>query len=115
LLIQPALTDGTAITTFNFTKGSDNWDPIPGLVENDSQSDLYRPGYLSQVVVNVFGDSVFVKNVTRNTTIRVYSINGSLIKTVKTDSDTSFTLEKGVWIVKVFTSEGQQTFKVGLY
>ncbi|MFA5972230.1 MAG: pectinesterase family protein [Lentimicrobiaceae bacterium] len=33
VLTTPILTDGTEITTFNFTKGTDNWDPIP--VEED--------------------------------------------------------------------------------
>jgi pectin methylesterase-like acyl-CoA thioesterase len=31
VLTTPTLTDGTEITTFNFTKGTDDWDPIPGL------------------------------------------------------------------------------------
>lgn len=31
VLTTPTLTDGTEITTFNFTKGNDDWDPIPGL------------------------------------------------------------------------------------
>jgi len=31
LLTTPTLPDGTEITTFNFTKGTDNWDPIPAL------------------------------------------------------------------------------------
>ena len=33
LLTEPMLTDGTEITTFNFTKGTDDWDPLP--VETD--------------------------------------------------------------------------------
>lgn len=31
LLTTPKLVDGSDITTFNFTKGTDSWDPIPGL------------------------------------------------------------------------------------
>ncbi len=31
LLTTPTLNDGTDITTFNFTKGSDDWDPFPAL------------------------------------------------------------------------------------
>jgi pectin methylesterase-like acyl-CoA thioesterase len=37
VLTEPTLKDGTAITTFNFTKGSDGWDPLPGLIAGDSQ------------------------------------------------------------------------------
>jgi pectin methylesterase-like acyl-CoA thioesterase len=32
VLTEPVLTDGTEITTLNFTKGSDGWDPIPLLI-----------------------------------------------------------------------------------
>ncbi len=31
VITEPVLTDGTEITTFNFTKGTDEWDPIPAL------------------------------------------------------------------------------------
>ncbi|WP_242082403.1 pectinesterase family protein [Aestuariivivens sediminis] len=40
VLTSPVLTDGTEITTFNFTKGTDGWDPIPILnAEEDSDYD----------------------------------------------------------------------------
>ncbi len=40
VLTAPTLTDGTEITTFNFTKGNDDWDPIPELIANeDSDND----------------------------------------------------------------------------
>jgi hypothetical protein len=40
VLTTPTLTDGTDITTFNFTKGNDGWDPIPTLdAEEDSDYD----------------------------------------------------------------------------
>ncbi|AVR45655.1 hypothetical protein C7S20_10495 [Christiangramia fulva] len=35
VLDSPVLKDGTDITTFNFTKGNDGWDPLPALVAND--------------------------------------------------------------------------------
>ena len=35
VLTVPTLTDGTEITTFNFTKGDDGWDPIPDLEANE--------------------------------------------------------------------------------
>ena len=34
VLTKPVLTDGTDITTYNFTKGTDDWDPLP--VETDA-------------------------------------------------------------------------------
>ncbi|MEX1383153.1 pectinesterase family protein, partial [Lutibacter sp.] len=35
VLTAPTLTDGTEIKTFNFTKGDDDWDPLPGLIASD--------------------------------------------------------------------------------
>ncbi|MCB0473369.1 MAG: thrombospondin type 3 repeat-containing protein [Flavobacteriaceae bacterium] len=43
VLTTPVLTDGTEITTFNFTKGNDGWDPLPALEAND---DSDRDGIL---------------------------------------------------------------------
>ncbi len=36
-LTLPVLKDGTAINALHFTKGSDGWDPIPGLIAGDIQ------------------------------------------------------------------------------
>lgn len=36
LLNAPTLSDGTEISPFNFTKGSDDWDPIPGLLDTNT-------------------------------------------------------------------------------
>jgi pectin methylesterase-like acyl-CoA thioesterase len=38
VLTKPTLKDGTAITPFNFTKGSDGWDPFPDLTAGDIQN-----------------------------------------------------------------------------
>lgn len=46
VLTEPTLTDGTAITTFNFTKGTDDWDPLPGLIESE---DTDNDGVLDSV------------------------------------------------------------------
>lgn len=35
VLDSTVLTDGTEITTFNFTKGNDDWDPLPSMEAND--------------------------------------------------------------------------------
>lgn len=37
ILTEPTMKDGTAITTFNFTKGEDGWDPFPDLIMHDTQ------------------------------------------------------------------------------
>lgn len=38
VLKKPTLNDGTEITTYNFTKGTDGWDPISELVANDESN-----------------------------------------------------------------------------
>lgn len=52
VLSVATLTDGTAITTFNFTKGSDNWDPIPDLIANDPS--VNAPVIPSSVAIKVY-------------------------------------------------------------
>ena len=110
-LASPILNDGTAITTFNFTKGNDNWDPFPALIANDL---LSNPTFNPKSAVNVYSykDTISVSNVKTSTNVFVYAINGSLAKTFKTDSDTNFTMKTGIWIVVVRAEDGQKSFKI---
>nr|WP_322625384.1 pectinesterase family protein [uncultured Flavobacterium sp.] len=110
-LTSPVLNDGTPISTFNFTKGTDNWDPFPALIAADPLSnETFQPS--SSVNVVSFKDKVAVSNVKSNTQVNVYSINGALIKSFTTASDASFTLNPGFWIVTVKSHEGQKSLKV---
>ena len=111
LLSVPTLTDGTAITTFNFTKGSDNWDPIPQLITNDP---LGIKQYLadSNVSVYAYKETIVVSNVKSSTKIKVYNLNGALVKSFETTENTQFDLHKGVWIVVVKDAEGQKAVKL---
>ena len=114
LLTVPTLTDGTAITTFNFTKGSDGWDPIPQLITTDP---LGIKNYQAESSVNVYAykDNIIVSNVKSNTKVFVYSINGSLVKSFDTNIDTNFNLNKGVWIVLAKDADGQKSVKLMTY
>lgn len=67
----------------------------------DSSADIYSNG-----------NQIFVSNVKSNTVVSVYSVLGTLVKTVKTSSDTSFDLASGVWIVKAKSAEGEKSVKV---
>ncbi|MBL7110319.1 MAG: hypothetical protein ISS19_00060 [Bacteroidales bacterium] len=60
VLTEAVLKDGTNITTFNFTKGSDDWDPIPELIANDAENRV--PQFLKESLVQVYayGNSIFV-------------------------------------------------------
>lgn len=113
-LSSPTLTDGTAINTLNFTKGSDGWDPIPQLISKET---LGIKNHLanSNVSVYAYKDTVVVSNIKSNSTVSVYSINGALVKSFKTDTDTNFNLNKGIWIVHIANAEGQKSVKLMTY
>ena len=66
----------------------------------------------SSATVYANGGQVFVSNVKSNTTVSIYSVLGSLVKTVDTSSDTSFELAAGVWIAKVKSAEGEKSVKL---
>ncbi|MEZ4837747.1 T9SS type A sorting domain-containing protein [Flavobacterium sp.] len=69
---------------------------------------------LDKLTTNVFGagNQLFVQNVVSNTEVKVYGINGALIKSISTSSDTSFELNKGLYIVNVKSEEGDKSVKV---
>lgn len=113
-LTSPTLTDETAITTLNFTKGSDGWDPIPQLVSSDP---LGIKNYQANSAVNVYAykNNIVVSNVKSTTKVFVYGLNGSLVKSFETNSDTNFNLNGGVWIVLVKDADGQKSVKLMTY
>lgn len=113
-LTNPVLTDGTAITTFNFTKGTDGWDPFPLLISEDTLgNEMHQP--VTGVKVYAYKDRVVVSEVKSPTTVAVYSINGALVNSFKTNSDTNFNLSPGIWIVTVKSEDGQNSFKLITY
>lgn len=67
--------------------------------------------------VNVFsnGKQVNISNVISNTQVDVYSMTGALVKSFKTNADTSFdSLNAGFYIVNVQSEEGRKAVKVVL-
>ncbi|MFN3754681.1 pectinesterase family protein [Flavobacterium sp.] len=112
-LTSPVLNDGTAITTFNFTKGNDDWDPFPQLIANEALGNDEH--LVSTVKVFAYKNNVVVSNVQSKTEVKVYAINGSLIKSFETNSDANFNMTAGLWIVMVKSAEGQQSFKIITY
>ncbi len=113
-LINPILNDGTAITTFNFTKGNDNWDPFPQLIAEDAL-DIDSFENNPSVKVYSYKNNIEISNVKSNTQINVFSINGSLVKSFETDFNTNFNMEPGIWIIIVKTIEGKQSFKIATF
>jgi exo-poly-alpha-galacturonosidase len=114
LLTVPTLTDGTAITTFNFTKGADNWDPIPQLINNET---LGTKKFQATSSVNVYANRniVVISNVKSLTNVSVYGLNGALVKSFATQTETNFDLNAGVWIVVVKAADGQKSVKLMTY
>lgn len=114
VLTQPTLTDGTAINTFNFTKGNDNWDPIPQLIADDVNDAVTIPQSTSKVQIRAWSDQIFIENVKSKTDIKVYSASGSLVRTLETTSNIKFKMNTGLWIVRITDNEGIKTSKLML-
>lgn len=114
VLSTPVLTDATAITTFNFTKGADNWDPIPSLIalENTGVATQVNNNSLTKLNIGASENTIFVNGLSSQANIRIYSLDGSLIKTTQAGANASIDSAKGVWIVKVQSAQGQTVAKV---
>lgn len=112
LLSAPTLTDGTEITTFNFTKGNDGWDPLPALIANDSEVGLKQAVSSSGIHIFTQANRIFITNIKSKTKIDVYSLNGILVKSFETSEDTSFDMKAGLWIVRGSSKEGTGVAKI---
>jgi hypothetical protein len=115
LLTTPTLTDNTPITTLNFTKGSDGWDPIPALIAADTALGTNKYDAVTSVNAVAYKNNILVSNVKSNTQVLVYGLNGSLIKSFETNADTNFNLNAGIWIIVLKNNEGQKSVKLLTY
>lgn len=115
LLSSAKLTDGTAITTYNFTKGTDGWDPITSLVRADDVSSI-NSNAIDEVSLKVYSvdDMVYIKGIDLVTNIKVYSLDGSLKLNTVAAADTQFALNKGIWIVKASSLNKATTVKINV-
>ncbi|MCU4177273.1 pectinesterase family protein [Carboxylicivirga sp. N1Y90] len=111
-LPTPYLLDGTEITTFNFTKGADNWDPIAVLIANDPSTAI--SSVKSSPMVNVYAieSEIVLSNVNEHCVVHVYSTQGILVKTFIARKDSRFSLPNGCWIVNVRSQAGSKSVKV---
>lgn len=62
--------------------------------------------------VKAIGNRIYVSNVKSNTEVKVYAITGALVKEFKTNKDTDFEFNRGLYIATVKTSEGQKSVKL---
>jgi hypothetical protein len=75
---------------------------------------LSADGFEQDASLDIFSikNQVYVSNILSSTQIKVYSVIGSLVKTVSSSENTSFELNSGVYIVKTQSADGQKTVKV---
>lgn len=111
LLSEPQLADGSQIVPFTFTKGSDDWDPLPMLIENDVVSGNQELTS-NRIKVYSYNDRVYLSNINSKTLVQVYSINGRLTKIFHVFGEGDFSLPAGFWIISVDDRQGSKTVKV---
>ncbi len=109
--------DQVDLTTYNFTKGTDSWDPIPTLIANDTEDEspngIETPKELEGVQIYVANSNqVFVNGLEEQSKIQVYNTQGMLVKSIVSASDVSFGMPQGYWIVRVINTQGLKTKKV---
>lgn len=110
LLSTPQLKDGTTITPFNFTKGTDNWDPIKALIDKETGiSTLAQENW--NIVITTNGSEISIEGIDSDATVHVYSVNGALERTFRTNTATRFTPGEGAWIIRVATDKGNRIGK----
>jgi len=75
---------------------------------------LSAEGFEKDASLDVFSikNQVYVSNIKSDTQINVYSITGSLIKSVKATGNTNFDLTKGIYIVNAKSVDGEKSVKV---
>lgn len=113
VLATTSLPDGTAISCFNFTKGTDDWDPIAQLVAADGDIiDGVTPPAVGSVRISGADNRIFVSNIQSNTSVNIYGLDGTLVMSKMVNADTVFEMHKGLWIVKAVSDEGNNTSKV---
>lgn len=111
ILASPSLDDGTEITTFNFTKGNDNWDPIPSLILKDIASGVNEKSS-SNLNIYVVNDDLHISNLVSETTVEIYSVDGKLILSNRISENSMFKIDNGFWIVKASDNQGYKVRKI---
>ncbi len=113
VLTSATLSDDTAITPLNFTKGSDGWDPFPSLIADDPTG-IDMPNE-SNVKIYSVKNEVVITNVTSKTLVSIYDLSGQVVKSAVIYDTERIALSQGCFIVKVEDAEGIKAVKVVTY
>ncbi|WP_179008993.1 T9SS type A sorting domain-containing protein [Winogradskyella forsetii] len=62
--------------------------------------------------VKSVNDRIYISNVTSNTEVSIYSITGTLVKTVNTNTDLDFSFNSGLYFARITTSEAESSVKL---
>jgi len=111
-LTEPILNDGTTITPFQFTKGNDNWDPIPLLIQNDTLSLVIQPNNSTQILA--IKDTVYLLNINESTLFEVFDLNGKGYLKKQISDEISVSLPFGIWIIRLSNKQGILVKKIFL-
>lgn len=82
-----------------------------------SLSTLSTTNIKGKVSAQVFasGKTVFLKDLkAKNAEVKVFNLNGGLVKTLNTSKDTQFDLNSGLYLITVKTNEGEKSVKVSV-
>lgn len=111
-LTTPLLNDGTEITPFNFTKGTDNWDPLPDLIAKDPNVPVKNPVPTTKVKAYTYGNRIFLSGVTGSTQLIIYDTMGRIAGRKDVQEDCSFPFEPGCWVLEIVAPDGQKVLKI---
>lgn len=111
VLSEPTLPDATAITTYNFTCGTDGWDPIREL---DPTAIECVPAPAADAAVASVAGGISVASA-GPVSVEVFGLTGSLAARCTVSGTQFIGLPAGVWIVRLADSEaGVSTVKVAV-
>ncbi|MGL5015115.1 MAG: pectinesterase family protein [Bacteroidales bacterium] len=113
LISEPLLKDGTAISPYNFTKGTDGWDPIKTLVESEEESSSKLPT-LNNVKVYAVDGVLSVTGLDQPSLLTIYTLNGSTILSERVNSDCQYTLPTGIYLVQILSNNSVFNHKVAV-
>lgn len=108
VLSAPVLTDGTEITLYNFTQGTDGWDPFESTTAVNAVADD-----LQALIIPQQG-SVQIAQLAHDTLLTVYALNGQLLLTQQLQANTVNTvrLGQGGYLLQLRQGHQQRLAKV---